>query len=343
MAHIQEGGVMKAAYDHPDISSRSAGLKTPLRAALDTAGIDVVAADDVVDIRNVDIWISEGCGAGATNLAGAEACRELGIPFVVAEPDTKIAINDDRDAALQIAGQATLIVTTSSATARYFANLKSDSVTLLSAFVDVDPFRAAYKIRQSHKSQLASNLRLPESSPWLLTDGAMEPGGGLQSYEVLARALSRLALLDWRLIVIARGKAMAEAKEPLLRLPQERIRYCEPLPEPDFAALCVSCDMYLWPAIGDSATCSLLAAQACGVPVIAGRTEDTEDRVIDGQTGRLTPIGNAESFANAVSFLLRHPNFRQSFSEEARDMVYSQFNLDKAASRLREVLVTLCQ
>ena len=314
-----------------------------MRAALDKAGIDVVDVDDVVDINNVDIWVSEACGAGATDLAAAQACRDLGIPFVVAEPNTKIAINDDRDAASQISGQATLIVTTSSVTAHYFESIRPGSITLLPAFFDVDPFRAAHKIRPLHKPRLAPTLQLPESSPWLLTDGEMETGDSLQSYEVLVRALSRLPMLDWRLIVIASGNAKSEAKELLLHLPQDRIRFCEPMLVQEFAALCASCDMYVWPAIGDSSPGSLLAAQAGGVPVVAGCKADTEELVVDGRTGRLTPMGNAESFANAVSFLLRHPDFRQSFSEEARDMVKSKFDMDAAARKLREIFTALCE
>ena len=334
---------MKAAYYHPGEPVRSTGAMTPMRAALGKAGIDVVDVDDAVGIDTVDVWIWEGGEAGGDSALGLQIREDMNVPFVVVEPDARIAISDDRDAALQISAQATRVVTTSSTTAQYFERIKPDCVTLLPPFIDVDPFRAADKIRPLHKPRLASTLHLPESTPWLLTDGEMEAGDSLKSYEVLVRALSRLLMLDWRLIVITSGNAISEAKELLLYLPQDRICFCEPMPVPEFAALCVSCDMYVWPAIGDSAPGSLLAAQAGGLPVIAGRKGDTEDRVVDGRTGRLTPMGNAESFANAVSFLLRHPDFKQSFSDEARDMVKAQFDMDAAASRLREILTALCE
>ena len=77
--------------------------------------------------------------------------------------------------------------------------------------------------------------------------------------------------------------------------------------------------------------------------MVAGRHDSTEDRVIDGRTGRLTPIENAESFAGAISFLLRQPCFIRSFGEDARDTISSQHHLDIAAGRLGKVLADLCR
>jgi len=353
---------MKAAYFHPRNPAYTTSVKTPMRAALDKAGVNVADVNDegghgdpptgdndilagsemAGQFADIDVWISEACATGATDQSGPSVCKELGIPLVVVEPDTKIAANDHRDDALQIVGQATHIVTTCSATARYFEKLVPDGLTHWSPFIDVDPFRAAHKVRELHKSSLASKLRLPETSPWLLTDGLMAAGDSLQSYEVLAVSLSRLVSMEWKLIVVASGNAMAEAKELLRRLPQDRIRYGGPMAGPDLAAVCASCDMYVWPTVGDAPPGSLLEAQASGLPAIAGRKESTQDRVVDGRTGRLTPLCNAESFASAISFLLRHPDFMRSFSDDARDTVYAQHNLDTVAVRLSEVLSDLC-
>lgn len=361
---------MRVAYYHSGNLAQPGDGQTPIRAALAATGIDVVdttgVATDVAlqpgsvahhchvarqfcsgidEGAGVDAWISEGCGAVGTDQSGPMVVEEIGVPFIIAEPDPEIVRRDDQMTALDIMKRATHVVTTSSATAHYFQNSKprTDCLTLLPAFVDVDPFRAAYKIRELHKSRIAAKLRLPETSPWLLTDGAMITGDSMKSYDVLARALSRLALMDWRLIIVAGGNALKEGRELMLRLPQENIRFLDAMPVPDFAALCVSCDLYVWPSIGDAAPASLLEAQSSGLPVIAGRKDSTQDRVIDGRTGRLTPIGNAESFANAVSFLLRHPNFLQSFSEDAADIVNTQHDLNSAATSLGKLLSNLVQ
>ena len=348
---------MKAAYYHPDKLAESPSAKTPMRAALDCAGIDVLdisysdTGGDVANISSaamgkaagIDVWISEACAADQMDRLGPHACKELGIPFVIVEPDVGIAAEDQRDTALEIVGQASHIITTSSATARYLEDLKPKGLTLLSTFVDTGPFLAAHKVRELHKSRFASTLRLAETLPWLLTDGAMNDGDSLRSYEVLSVALSRLVMMDWTLIVVASGNAMPEVRRIMLSLPQDRIRYYGATSLSDFAALCVSCDLYVWPAVGDSSPGSLLEAQSSGLPVVAGRHDSTEDRVIDGRTGRLTPIENAESFAGAISFLLRQPCFIRSFGEGARDTISSQHHLDIAAGRLVKVLADVCR
>ena len=355
---------MKAAYHHPDRTGELTGIVTPMRAALDRAGVDVVdvahadadgqgrpdashrdesAGPEMIErFAGLDVWISEACDSGLTDRLGAEACEKLGIPFVAVEPDARIVADGLEDAALQIAAQSDHIVTTSSAMARLMGKGQRDRVTLLPAFIDVGPFQAAHKARQLHKSRAASMLRLPEDSPWLLTDMPMEADDSLQSYEWLALALSRLIMLDWRLIVISSGSASAEVKERMSRLPLDRIRFQEQASLSDFAAMCVSCDLYVWPGITHSHAGALLEAQASGLPVVAGRKSSTEDRVIDGQTGRLTPVGNAESFANAINFLLRQRHFLKSFSECAIDTATTKHDLDTAATNLSKLLAEIC-
>jgi glycosyltransferase involved in cell wall biosynthesis len=355
---------MKAAYHHPQIAAEQTSVLTPMRAALDRAEIDVVdvvyedpggsgrsdaghrdstAVGEMTErFANIDVWISEACDSGATDRLGLQVCTELDIPFVAVEPDARIAANNLRDAALQIAAQADHIVTTSSTMARFMEQLKRGSLTLLPPFIDVAPFRAAYKARELHKSRFASMLRLPEGAPWILTGMPMGADNSLRSYEWLAESLSRLIMMDWRLIIIASGGASAEAKERLLRLPHDRIRYCQPTSLSDLAAICVSCDLYVWPAISDFHTGALLEAQSSGLPVIAGRDDNTEDRVIDGQTGRLTPIGNVESFANAINFLLRHRQFLKAFSDCAVDTATKKHDLDTAATSLSSILSKIC-
>jgi glycosyltransferase involved in cell wall biosynthesis len=49
---------------------------------------------------------------------------------------------------------------------------------------------------------------------------------------------------------------------------------------------------------------TLLEAQAAGLPVVAGRTGGVPNVARDGDTGLLTPIGDADAFAAATAMLL---------------------------------------
>jgi glycosyltransferase involved in cell wall biosynthesis len=293
-----------------------------------------------------ELWMTEGVGPVAPDGVGPRISSALGIPYVVAEPALpSAAAGQDVDGFLSRLDPADAVVTTSSAVAEALGPLLAERCRLirLLPFLDVAPYRDAARIRDHHRSLLSNRLHLPDGSPWLLTVAAMEGKGALESFQMLARALSRIPALDWHLVVVGDGADHEDVQAALLVLPHHRVRMLGSVAPGDVPAILVCCDLFIWPALGDAGLHRLLEAQAAGLPVVASASTRVRDRVLDGQTGRVAAAANAESFANAVSFLLRNPAFRTSMAQEARAVMVAEHDIHVAARTLAAALPALAR
>ena len=63
--------------------------------------------------------------------------------------------------------------------------------------------------------------------------------------------------------------------------------------------------LYVWPGCGEAYGLAYLEAQAAGLPVVAQDIAGVPDVVRDGETGVLTPAGDAAAFADAIATLAR--------------------------------------
>ncbi len=208
----------------------------------------------------------------------------------------------------------------------------------LRPFTDTRIFAAAAAARDAHHAALVSRFDLDPGSALLLTVAMMRDGDKLESYRVLARALALLGDEPWQLLVVGDGPARASVEAALAGLDPARVRYAgEQAPEalPGFYA---AADIMVWPAIREAYGVALLEAQAAGLPVVAGGGGGVGDIVRDGETGLLTPEGDAEGFAEAISSLLRAPYFLAGFAANARRITDAEHSIPAAARALDAVL-----
>ena len=88
-------------------------------------------------------------------------------------------------------------------------------------------------------------------------------------------------------------------------------------------------DVYIHAARADTFPNTILEALACGTPVVATAVGGIPEQVEDGQTGFLTPPGNAEAMATRILQLLEDDNLRYAFSCQAADTARRRFNLNR--------------
>ena len=72
---------------------------------------------------------------------------------------------------------------------------------------------------------------------------------------------------------------------------------------------------------------AIVEAMAVGLPIVATRSEGAQEILIDGETGRLVPIGDAQAIADAVSGFLDKPEIGKSFGGKAQNAAQSRFDL----------------
>jgi glycosyltransferase involved in cell wall biosynthesis len=208
----------------------------------------------------------------------------------------------------------------------------------LAPFLDPAPFQIAAAGRAAARAALAESHGLDPAQPWLLVVAMMRPGDKLASYRLLAEALHRLRGNGWQLLVAGDGPARAEVQAALGAVPRNRVRLLGEVAADALPALYAACDLLVWPAIREAYGMALLEAQAAGLPVVAGRGAGVDQLVVDGRTGRLTEVGDAAAFAQAVADLLAAPETRRAMAAAAQTRVNAKHGLTAAAARLDAVL-----
>jgi D-inositol-3-phosphate glycosyltransferase len=83
-------------------------------------------------------------------------------------------------------------------------------------------------------------------------------------------------------------------------------------------------------------------AMASGLPVIGTRVGGMLDTVVDGETGRLVPAGDAASLAAAILQLHRNPRLRERMGEAGRERAQRLFAWDRIAAQWRDLYEGVC-
>jgi N-acetyl-alpha-D-glucosaminyl L-malate synthase BshA len=107
----------------------------------------------------------------------------------------------------------------------------------------------------------------------------------------------------------------------------ERVRFAGA--RSDVARLLPLFDVFALSSKTEGISVALLEAMACGLPVVATRTGGNPEVVLEGQTGRLVPVGSPEELGGALAELLLDAQARQSYGRRARQRVEQHFSLER--------------
>jgi glycosyltransferase involved in cell wall biosynthesis len=84
----------------------------------------------------------------------------------------------------------------------------------------------------------------------------------------------------------------------------------------------------------------LLEGMACGKAVVATHVSEIPQIVEDGKTGILVPPNNVQALADAIDYLLRHPEKRKEMGELARREVTRRFPLEREVESTTEIYLS---
>jgi glycosyltransferase involved in cell wall biosynthesis len=287
------------------------------------------------DPARFDLWFTYHCWYRKPDWLGPIVTQALGIPYVIAEAShaPRRAFGKTRLghlAAERAIAAADLVLTVNP---RDWPAVKSRlhpraRQVGLPPFVDVRPFAGAAATRRHN------------TVPVMLAVGMMRTRDKLESYRVLARALSLLGDRPWQAVLVGDGPARGEV-ETLMAPFGRRVKFAGAVGQDVLAGLCAEADLYVWPAINEAYGMAFLEAQAAGLPVVAGHTGGVPAVVAHGVSGLLTPIGDPAAFAKAVSELLDCPDVRARLGRNAARRVASRHGEDSAARVLARALASL--
>ena len=96
----------------------------------------------------------------------------------------------------------------------------------------------------------------------------------------------------------------------------------------DVRPLIAQCHVVLHPALGgEGLPKALLEAAASGRAMIASDVRGNREVVIPNKTGLLVPPGRPEALAEAMGWIMNHPDARKEWAEAARAKVITEFAL----------------
>lgn len=91
-------------------------------------------------------------------------------------------------------------------------------------------------------------------------------------------------------------------------------------------------DLYLHAARADTFPNTVLEALACGIPAVATAVGGIPEQIVDGVTGRLVPVGDAETMARRVTQLLEDDEARLNMGAAAAADARRRFDLEDQAT-----------
>lgn len=189
--------------------------------------------------------------------------------------------------------------------------------------VDVERFEAAAANGEG-SCCLRRKLGLPEGAPVVGFVGRFTRDKGIPE---LAAAFDRVTeeLPEARLLLLGDF----ETGDPVTRELADRLRRDPRIVLPGFvrdtAPYYPLMDVLAFPSHREGFPNAPLEAAAAGVPTVGSRATGVVDAVVDGETGTLVPVGDAEALAAALLRSLQDPDLRRRHGEAARERVRRDF------------------
>lgn len=274
------------------------------------------------------VWFTYHLHHKAPDVVGPAVCRALHIPYVVAEASVaakqrdgpwRVGYAQSLDALRRASGVVCLNPADAAGVRAVVAGTPCEVVP---PFVDAQRFPPRSE-------------RQPDEPVRLVTVAMMRAGAKLRSYRLLADALRRIDAAPWRLAIVGDGPVRGEVAEAFAPFPTGRVHFLGALDAAGVAGVLRESDVFVWPAIDEAFGMALLEAQACGLPVVAGRSEGVASIVSDRRSGLLADMGDAPAFATALDALIVDGERRRRLGTQARQHVLDRHDLASAARSLR--------
>lgn len=221
------------------------------------------------------------------------------------------------------------------------SGVNPDRVSLVHPGCDVERFRP----QGVSPAQRVAFLERHHEAKVILTVGRLVPRKG---HDVMIRALPliRKRLPNVCYVIVGRGPQRARleilAKELHVA---DLVMFKEGVSNDQLPLVYAMCDVFAMVSRQNIEGCDVegfglvfLEANACGKPVLAGRSGGMGDAVVDGVTGMLVDPDRPDSVAEAAVTLLADGELASKLGRQGRERAVSEFSWFRAAERVSTVL-----
>lgn len=156
--------------------------------------------------------------------------------------------------------------------------------------------------------------------------------------------------IEFRCSIVGAGPAESALRGQIREANlQNRVQLLGARPHPDIVDSYFEHDIFVLASVVassgdmDGIPVVLMEAGAAGLPLVSTRVSGIPELVRHGQTGLLVEPGNAPALADAIATLAADPALRERLGQEARLLVYSEFDIETSASRLASVFLNVAE
>ncbi len=140
-----------------------------------------------------------------------------------------------------------------------------------------------------------------------------------------------------RLLVVGSGDRRDDLETLAQQVAPGRVHFVGPTDRPVTALQ--AADLFVFPSLGgDSMPAALIEAGLCGLASVTTPVGSIPDVVVDGETGRVVPIGDQAALDAAVGELASDPAGRERLGRAARRRCLDRFTIEATAPRWLELL-----
>jgi len=105
----------------------------------------------------------------------------------------------------------------------------------------------------------------------------------------------------------------------------------------DVPELLALMDMVVHPSLQEGFANAVLEAMAAGKPVVATDVGGNPEAVVQGETGLLVPPRDSRALADAIIWMLDHPDEAARFGETGRNRVADHFEISRMVRQYEEL------
>ncbi|MFW9848210.1 MAG: glycosyltransferase family 4 protein [Candidatus Thorarchaeota archaeon] len=165
--------------------------------------------------------------------------------------------------------------------------------------------------------------------------------GGIKGHKFLINALPRILKLDDRCHFYFAGKGSKESLEQLAKSLDvlDNVHFLGE--RSDIPELLISSDYFILPSLSEGTPRALLEGMASGLPCIATDVGGIPEIITHEDNGLLIPPQNSEAIADAIEYLLNHPDEVARLGNNARQHVLHNYDLSITASKYISLLESI--
>ncbi len=237
--------------------------------------------------------------------------------------------------------QASALFANSNCTARLSKDLGIDGKKIYVIHPGTAPER--FRVLENNGGEMVQKYGL-NGKKVLLTVARLESHKALDTViGLMPELMKKIPNLVY--VVVGTGRQEAALKDMVRHLNLNgHVLFPGLIPEEELPALYNACDVFIMvskdlPSGNEGFGIVFLEANACGKPVIGGRSGGIPEAVIHGETGLLVDPNNPQEIYEAIVRLLTDDSLAKKLGERGRQRVVEELNWGVTARKVRDTIV----